>query len=241
MERDGGQAANSERFLAAYRAIETVLRRRVDTSAYVGFRALVHEAARKEPAVRRYEIDLRQYGDLRNAIVHEDRGGEPIAEPHLNVVDDLERIAALLSDPPKIGAHFAKPVVTAAADQRVGLAARTMYDGRFSQLPVYASEGFLGLLTAETVMRWVAAHLTDDVGLLEEQPVADVLRYAEDPENHVFMSRDKTIFEALEAFERFSRDGKSLDAIIVTHSGRQSESPLGIVTIFDFPRLLDLT
>lgn len=78
------------------------------------------------------------------------------------------------------------------------------------------------------------------MGLLEEQTVADVLRCVEDPENHVFIARDGTIFEALEAFDRFSRRGKSLDAAIVTHSGRQHEKPVGIVTTFDVPRLLEL-
>jgi hypothetical protein len=38
-------------------------------------------------------------------------------------------------------------------------------DGRFSQLPVYSTGTFVGLLTAETVMRWVAAGLTEDIGL----------------------------------------------------------------------------
>src|SRR4051794_4736063 len=116
-----------------------------------------------------------------------------------------------------------------------------MYDGRFSQLPVYASSEFVGLLTAETVMRWVAAHFTDEVGLLEEQSVGDVLRYAEDADNHVFMSRRATAFDALDAFERFSTRGKSLDAILLTDGGRQDQAPLGIVTIFDVPRLLELT
>src|SRR4051812_29688200 len=128
MPRDGDATSNATRFLEAFRAIETVLRRRVDPREHVGFRTLVREAAGKDPALRRYEIDLREYGDLRNAIVHEGRGGEPIAEPHLKVVLELERIAALLSDPPKIGSHFAKQVMVAHVDERVGLAARAMYD-----------------------------------------------------------------------------------------------------------------
>jgi hypothetical protein len=32
--------------------------------------------------------------------------------------------------------------------------------------------------------------------------------------------------------------GKSLDAILITQSGKPREQPLGIVTVFDIPKLL---
>ncbi len=90
-------------------------------------------------------------------------------------------------------------------------------------------------------MRWVAARLaTDDVGLLEEIAISDVLAYTEDPDNHRFLARQASVFDALDAFDAFSRRGKSLDAILITESGRRDQTPLGIVTVFDIPQLLAL-
>jgi hypothetical protein len=42
----------------------------------------------------------------------------------------------------------------------------------------------------------------------------------------------------LSAFDDHLHSGRSLDAIILTHNGRETEAPLGIVTVSDMPRLL---
>jgi hypothetical protein len=76
----------SGRFLNASAPIEKHLRTIVDGERYVTFAALVDKASAGSAVVRRYRDDLREYGDLRNAIVHERSDGYPIAEPHANVV-----------------------------------------------------------------------------------------------------------------------------------------------------------
>jgi CBS domain-containing protein len=152
-------------------------------------------------------------------------------------VERLESICQRLSDPPQIGVLFATKVARAGIEEPVGRPANAMLQGGFSQLPVYNGESFAGLLTAETIARWLAAQLSDGIGLLEEAPVRDVLRFTEDEENHIFQAHNATIFDALEAFDDFTHRGKSLDALLITQSGKRDEQPLGIVTVFDVPRL----
>ncbi len=112
-----------------------------------------------------------------------------------------------------------------------------MHDGSFSQLPIYDGQNCVGLLTAETIARWLANHLADGVGLIEERPVADVMQHEEDHENYTFTARTATVTEGLVAFDDFLHRGKRLEAILITHSGSSTEKLLGIVTIYDIPKL----
>jgi hypothetical protein len=93
-------------------------------------------------------------------------------------------------------------------------------------------------LTAETVARWLASRLAGGLGLLEEEAVEIVMRHEEGTHAYVVMDRGATVEDALTAFDDHLHSGNSLDAIILSHSGRGTEQPLGIVAVSDIPRLL---
>jgi predicted transcriptional regulator len=112
-----------------------------------------------------------------------------------------------------------------------------MHDGSFSQLPVYSNNTLVGLLTAETVARWLAAELAEGQGILEEKPVHDVMKHEEGTHSHVVMGRNATVDDALFEFDNHMHSGRMLDAIILTHNGNKRERPLGIVTPTDQPKL----
>ncbi len=233
------QMTGGERFLDAFAAIERLLRQKAGARREDRFSALVETAARRDPAVRRLAVDLKEYADLRNAIVHERGGGHLIAEPHESTVSRIEEIRTLLERPPQLGSLFHGPVQVADPHEPVGTAAQQMRKGDFSQLPVYEGPAFIGLLTAETVTRWLAAMLAGGVGLVEEAAVADVLPHTEDPVHHcAFLPRDATAFDALDKFDRHASHGWSLDAILLTHSGDPNQRPLAIITTFDIPTLI---
>jgi predicted transcriptional regulator len=54
-----------------------------------------------------------------------------------------------------------------------------MYRNDFSQIPVYNDKRYLGLLTTNTVARWLADQLERHDGLAEDAPIRDVLAFAE--------------------------------------------------------------
>ena len=80
--------------------------------------------------------------------------------------------------------------------------------------------------------------LADGLGLLEEEAVEVVIRHEEGTHAFAVMGREATVEDALAAFDDHLHSGRSLDAIILTHNGRGTERPLGIVTISDMPKLL---
>lgn len=228
----------SSHFLDAFTAIERHLRRLLDADRHMTFNEMVEKAARADKGVRRLRSPLRDFGELRNFVVHEYRRDQPTASPSAHAVERLRAICDELLSPTKLVDLFRHPVETCTPADLIGAAARKMHDGSFSQLPVYEGDRLVGLLTAETVARWLASRLAGGLGLLEEEAVAVVMRHEEGTHSHVVMGREATVEDALTAFDDHLRSGKALDAIILTHSGGPAERPLGIVTVSDMPRLL---
>src|SRR5690606_6060906 len=91
---------NSERFIVAYNRIEKVLSEKADGDEYTPFYRLIDKVKVTNSVVRKYEDDLRELGDLRNAIVHNRTDIDyVIAEPHDEIVERIELIEEKLSNP----------------------------------------------------------------------------------------------------------------------------------------------
>src|SRR5690625_3964553 len=108
---------NSRRFLNAFIDIERALKTISKNTRNRPFYQLITDAAKYDPFVRDISVELREYGDLRNAIVHERINNAPIAEPHEEVVERLELIRDLLQTPPRVAPVFIREVVTCYHDE----------------------------------------------------------------------------------------------------------------------------
>ena len=109
---------NADRFLTAYNEIDKWLRKILRTDKRVPYYSLVEDASNPKKAshehagvVRHYADDLKEYGDLRNAIIHSYRNDEIIATPHLKAVEEMETIRDRLLNPPRIHPLFARDVL----------------------------------------------------------------------------------------------------------------------------------
>jgi predicted transcriptional regulator len=227
---------HSDRFLSAFSRIEQHLRKITRSSKQDTFSTLLTRAV-SQASIKGFSDDLREFADLRNAIVHERGGGYVIAEPHQETVDRLEQIEKFISQPPTIESLGTIPVVTCSPSDPIGKAAKAMFEGKFSQLPVYHHEKCIGLLTSETIARWIAAKFQPNLDILEEAPVEQVLLYGEEDSVYQFISRKTPIADVVALFDRTAHGGKSLDAVIITHSGKPDQQPLHILTVYDLPRL----
>jgi len=64
---------NSERFLEAFNQIEQELNNRFRPGIHIGFSELIRRMQPQDTVVTRFATDLREYAELRNAIVHNRR------------------------------------------------------------------------------------------------------------------------------------------------------------------------
>jgi predicted transcriptional regulator len=149
----------------------------------------------------------------------------------------LEAIRERIANPPTVQPLFFRDVFICQAMDPIGEAAKMMLKSSFSQVPVYKDEIFEGLLTTQTIARWLAAKLETGIGLLEEESVKNVLTFSEYDDNYRFIKRNTTLYDVSQYFDDFVQKGRNLDALIITHSGKSNEKPLGIVTIFDLPEV----
>ena len=180
---------------------------------------------------------LKTLGELRNFLVHEYKSEQPLAFPCESTVQRIQVIRDELLSPVKLVDLFRHPVETCSPTDPIGVATKKMHDGSFSQLPVYSGNTLIGVLSSETVARWLAAQLADGQGILEERAVEEVMRHEEGTHSYVVMGRSATVDDALSEFDDQMHAGRVLDAIILTHNGSKKERPVGIVTATDQPKL----
>ncbi|CCI01058.1 MAG: CBS domain-containing protein [Microcystis sp. LE19-84.1B] len=231
---------NSDHFLQAFSSIERFLRLKVNSDNYPSFYQLVDKVSMSNSVVKAFKNDLKEYADLRNAIVHERSDGHIIAEPNDRAVKNIKHIESVIISPPKVIPKFQKSVALVQKDASIGDAVKLMLEHSFSQIPVLDNGIFSALLTANTITRWLGACVSEEIFSLKETPIQKVLEFTEDRENHKFISRNTTMFEVLESFQAFESRGKQLDALLITDGGKQTEKIIGIITVSDLPTIIQV-
>ncbi|EPD49434.1 hypothetical protein HMPREF1210_03333 [Paenisporosarcina sp. HGH0030] len=224
---------NSNRFLTAFHRIEHSMKDIIGTNDHLSFYKLVELSKRKNAVVRRFEEDLKEYATLRNAIVHHQTSTEyAIAEPHDEIVQALEAIDEALAKPVTVGEMFARKVSTLQAQDTLLDALVMIRDKQFTQIPVYQGNVFVGLLTAVGITFWLANHVEKE-DISWEMTIESTLQHEKKKENHLFVPREMSIFEAEELFKEAMAKGKRLEALLIS----DKDGLVGIVTPLDLMKI----
>ncbi len=226
---------NSERFLKAFSAIEHEMARILKLKNHRRFFELIDKSARLNPVIERYRFDLKEYGELRNAIVHDRSGGEVIAEPNDNVVVQIEQIARLLLEPPKVAPLFLKEVFALSVDDPISRAIRELSRRSFTQVPVLENGKMIGLLTSNMIIKWMGLSLADSSLDIDNINLQDVVRKVGHENNYEVVPVNQSLFELPDMFYRWQQKGSKLEAVLITQNGDLSEPLLGIITNRDLP------
>jgi predicted transcriptional regulator len=224
---------NSDRFLTSFHRIEQVMKDIIGAKDHLSFFRLIDLSKRKNATVRRFEGDLREYATLRNAIVHQRTSTEyAIAEPHDEIVETIEEIENELTKPITVGEMFARKVSTLQATDTLKQALLVIRDKQYTQIPIYKENKFIGLLTAVGIMFWVANRVENgDVSW--EMNLESILQHEKKKENHLFVPRNLSIFEAEEMFKDAIAKGRRLEALLIT----DENGLVGIVTPLDLMKI----
>ena len=94
---------------------------------------------------------------------------------------------------------------------------------------------FRGLLTENGITRWLAHHVATKLSLvdLEEIHVTEVIENEEKRTNCLFVAQDSRVDDVVGKFS----SGELLEAVLVTATGKDSETLLGIATGWDIIRI----
>ena len=167
---------NASRFISAYNKIDNLLRSRYDFKPNVSFSEVVRKSAAYSAVVRKYEDDLESYAKLRNVIVHNSNDKMIIAEPHDDIVENIERIYEILFLPP-LAMSCAHKALTLPHTTPLSAAIKTMTKSGYSNVPVIEDGKIIGVATNKLIVEFIAQKMGDDLNeALESATVSDVLK-----------------------------------------------------------------
>lgn len=193
---------------------------------------MVSQAAHRHFLTEKVAEDLKEFAELRNAIVHSEYDDElrPIADPLPETIETIERYRDLLTHPPlalSVLGHHQK-VITFSPDDDIREVLKVLRTSPISQFPIYSEGRAVDLLTTNTIARWVAADL-DDNDHLDAKTVQEVLTFAESNDRAVFLPRDITAQHALEAMLTPLNNGSLPRAGLITEHGKNTQKPIRVI------------
>jgi CBS domain-containing protein len=230
--------SNAETFLVLFNKIEQFLDQLNQSTEHYGFRRLVDNLSKRNDLVASFKLELVDYLELRNAIVHKSTG-EPIAEPHPDVIKKMQQIYDALSNPPRAIKIAAKPVYSCTTKTPILEIIKEMNRNFYTSIPVYHQDQFVGVFSDNSLTRWLA-HINKPLDL-KDILVSQAQEYFDKTDNkfnsYRFMDIETDVFTVKQAFTSFTKEKMRLGAIFLTQTGQKNEKIQGIITAWDLPKI----
>lgn len=224
---------NSEIFLEVFTEIERSLKEICKDEYTTNFSDLLRKARSLNQVVNYYASDLKEFSQLRNAIVHTRRQNFIIAEPHPDVVREVIHIKNLLKNPPVVKTVMKLNPYSVSPSASVKEVLTTFAEKGFMRCPVVENGKIIGLITAKTIARW----LVNSSGIIDNTQVSQLLNYIDD-DDYCIVSENTDIVSLIGLFNNSVRNGAYLQAALVTQNGKPDSLLVGIITPSDFPSII---
>ncbi len=235
--------SNALRFINAYNQIDQTLRAVYNFKRNITFSDMIRRAVSLNSIVRRYEDKLIDYARLRNAIIHNSNEERIIAEPHDDVVEEMEKIADILSRPPLVinSSVANKNVLVLDGELTLKKALETIYKTGFKTIPVCEHEAISGVITSGRIVNVLGSVIENGENIdnfINKTAVSKVISDQDIDKVFTIRSRNLTVQEALDIFY----NNRKMLAIIITKNGNSLERPIGIITpadVIDLNKIVD--
>ncbi len=225
-------AERTEDFMTRFNELEQFLRDSTRSERNVPFGALVSQAGDSNAVVRHYARDLKEYADLRNAVVHEHPRGKVIAEITPEALAEFESMVETITSPPPIFPRFRRDVRVFKESDPLMEAVEDLWREGYSQV-IVRRDGSMTLLSYAGITRWMGEAVRGTTIELEGATVGHALAF-EKPGGIAFLPRTATLFDARELFQPLASKRKQrLRVIVITENGNPKDAPLGLLTASD--------
>lgn len=227
------------RFLNAFTQLETLFKRMSEDDKTRNFTTYVHYYAKHNEVVKRYRDDLLQFAQLRNAIVHERvEGDELIADPHPAIVEQIEYIYTVLSQPKTIKDLGLRKLLTCKLDSLFMEVLMEMEKYGYTQVPVLQGPKVVNVLSTTHVLHFIQHHI--DQGLVDFSGVnvSDVID--QQTKHYKLVYEDTPLYEVVNLFNDQIQKGNRLSCVVVLNSESRKKGPIGVLTLKDLPKILEM-
>ncbi len=236
------ELSNAERFIRCYNKVHSTLKEQFNMRHTSSYTEVVRRAAKTNTLVRKYEDTLVDYGRLRNAIVHSTDKKLVIAEPHLDVVQDYEKITDLITRPPLAIDTVSNSVVsTVEYDVKLKDVIEYGYKTGFSNIPIFKEGMLVGMANGQKILDVLGKRLYEKRNIceyIEKTPIHEVMKEFNNENYYTIANQRIALDEVLNMFT----ENRKLLAILITKNGTLLEAPIGIITtadIMDINKVLD--
>jgi CBS domain-containing protein len=231
---------NSEAFLEIYNDFDNYLRKILDKPDGYRHFNLIDDFIKNNKSFKKYERDLKAFGNLRNAIVHnpEQKKADPIAEPHEYIVKKYIDIVNLVKNPPTAYASVAikvEKLYTTTLEASAVKVMKEMTKHTYTHVPVIDNNAVIGVFSESTLLNYFA----DKGAVLLEKDVRikEFIEYIpfdkHKSEYFDFISKRTLLTEVEEMFQGELEENRRLGVIFITEDGNPSQKILGIITAWD--------
>ncbi len=229
---------NTETFIETFNQLEMALKNRLGKTRFTPFHILLKEASSRDSFIRFHRSLLESFSDLRNVLVHKE-GNTIIAIPSDEAVQRLTAIVSKYTEAKSVYDVCHKQVIITTPTKSLQHALKLMKRHDYTKIPVYEGNNYKGLLSGNVITRWFTSHVNDEGKVLEDLnqvKVADLIEEGNRQGQVRFVAKGMDVFEFVHLNER--KPSKS-GVFILTEHGNSNEKAMGIVTAYDYQRILE--
>lgn len=214
-------------FLTSFNRIEKWFKEALGSPKNMGFTQMVRRLShRNDLPVKKYEADLLQIAQLRNAIVHEHIGEDfIIAEPNQWILHRILMIEEELLKPEHVLPRFGKKVTGFEQTLPLQELFKIVAEKRYSQFPIYNRGHFVSLITLREIGYWTAKESQAGQITLAGKQAKDLILKDGKTTNYEFVAADCPISKV----EQMFKENATLETILITKTGNPNGNLLGII------------
>ena len=230
---------NSKKFLKIFNALEQYLEKLANKPDHYQFKELVKYLSNINPVIKEYAHELREFAELRNAIVHEPKK-KIIAEVYPYVVDEIKKIYKRITRPLKAYEVATKPVYCCDLNDFLLIHIREMRRKIYTHVSVYNGNQFVGVLSESSIFNWLSDldRFDFDLEKIKVKDIQEYLNIENRPNEYFkFVSKNENAYLIKQWFKEAIGEKKRLGAVFVTETGQKDEKIIGIITSWDLPRI----
>lgn len=208
-----------------------------DSGGHMAYGDALYKSRNRNNVVRHHYALLKQFGHLRNALVHQRFDKDHyIADPHEGIVDEIERVEQLLMKPPLALSIASQPVICFSSNTLLKDILKELERTGYTQFPIYDNSKFIGLLSEGGIAKWMSKNINGSIVSLDHILAKDIL-LCEKKRNVRFLNRQSTIYDIENVFEEAFDRNEKLESILITQTGIDTQKPIGIVTSWDLVQI----
>jgi|SRR5690554_3119776 len=232
---------NSRKFIYIYNKLDDYMRDLLNEKIHVSHSYLIDTLAKKSGLFKYYKNDLKEFAQLRNAIIHNTHFsgssvGEIIAEPVDEVIELYEELLNKVTRPKCAKDMYRKinqdSVLTATLNTTLMKIIKSMYRRKNTCVPIIENQKLMGVFSENVLLTLIAKKGVVDYNKLKIKDIIKLIDIdSHQGEYFSFCKIKDDIFTIKELFQE--KHNKRLEMIFVTSSGKRNENILGVISAWD--------